>query len=623
MIAGGFLLLGLACGRPASPDDLAELAAESPCFRVDLVDGLADADEVDELFGCLDRYGHLAPLRPAAAALQEETLGSRPADHLADAQRAAMQAGADPLAGAAVVAAWLTEDDLPTRGMLDAVAELATGQSADALRIAPALATDLSASPWVVLAPEVPGMAASLREQPRALGELATLLDDEAVPLWAAGLAAASEAEGVDAWLREAGRAVDASRSPHNDRHPDASGDSLRDLVETWLLRDEPVLQALAPPLQALLDAPGLGDDLAAAVHEVHQAELLEHVPASAAWLAEQSIDTAPVTHNHPSALHRFVRLLATTNEPIDCELDLWLTSFEWSVPNLAVRVLQLVSQLQPGEAQELASFLGDLSDSALTEAVLELAIDSGTCPTLTHETLDDLAAVTVLQETEAEPLLVALIEVLQVADAHGALPDVADAVQATYDEGGLPPLEEALRDVGPTLAAGGLARMVGALARPEAHGLAAEPNLAGGMEATRRLVSAPERVVDLQGLARSVLDTDATWEALGRVADVLATDGQLAHGLALYRQLYAHDPSLSLFAPARTWITDAPTIDAALLVLSDPEVVDALLAEWPSDDGPPPLGWLAQSLVDGTIEDLAMQIATLLADAGTPQESP
>jgi hypothetical protein len=619
LLTGGLLLGGLACGRPGGDDWSSHLKAESPCYEVGLADGLDDAAEVDALFRCLDRHDHMAPLRPTARALQAPE--PSPATHLASAQRAAMRTGADPLEGAAAVLGWMSDADLPSQAMLDALAEALTGLPADTLRGTDE--PDLSASPVVALRPALPAMADELRQQPEALREVAALVANDGLPRWLAGMAEASAHEGVDAWLREAGVSLLATRSPGNDRFPDASGDSARDLITVWVLRDEPVIADLAPQLEQLWGDAPLAEGLADALHRTHDTGQLEGVAASAAWLSGRALDGGPPSVDEPSVLARFVRLLATTNEPIDCELDLWLTSFEWSLDNLAVRVLQIVADLEPGQVEDLASVLGALSGNALSEVVLEAAIDSGTCPTLTHDTLDDLQAVVWLQEPEAEPLLVVLVEVLGVADEHGVLPVVADAVTTVHDHGGLAPAEELLADVGDSPAAGGLLRMLGALSDPAAEGLSADaPDLSGALLAVGQLASDPRRVVAVHELARTLLTPDATWQALGHTGEVLAADGQLAHTLETWRQLHAADPTLPWFDPVRAWLSDPAVVDEALQVVAAPEVVDALLAESPSDDGPPPLWWAAHGMADGTLAELAEPLSALLNDPAV-EESP
>ena len=613
---GGFVVSGGSlggCGEQATPW-ATQLEADSPCYHVDVSDGLSDGAEVDGLFHCLDHHGHLSPLRPAAQALGEGS-SPTPGDRLAEAQRATRGVDLDPFAGVSVAAAWLADPERPTDQVLNSLAELATGVPASELIATPEAAHALERSPLQALAPALPHIAEGLLDEPRALGEVADALQHDALPAWLDALARASDRAGVDGWLQAVGEARPLTRSPQNDRHPGATGDSLRDLVEVWWLRDGATLERLVPYLAVLLDGPSERRALAASVADAYDSGDLEQLGTSLAWLASVDRHGAPLTDlDEPSALTRLARVFATTNAPVECELDLWITSFEWSFDNLAVRLLQWVANLDDEGIDSAGSLLGSLSDNAVSEAVLELAIASGTCPSITQETLDDLDAVVLLFEEPADPTKTVLVGALRAVPAE-RLPAVADALTTAWEAGGVPPLEEFVRDVGTTRAVGGLGRLVGALAT---SGGPTEPTLEEALGWLHQLSLAPERRGRLDHLGSTVLGSDPAWSAIDRGAELLAVpDSELTHLPELTREIVASDPELALFEPLRTVLATEAVVRPLLQVLAEPAVVAAVFPEQSSTDTPAPAPWLALRLTDGTLTGLLSVVSDLLGAAG------
>src|SRR5687767_12999343 len=109
------LLAVLGCGGlPDDPWWIDALVADSPCYRVDLLDGLdaTSTAEAHDLFGCLNRHGHVEAFRPFDAAFDVETRTGDPVGvELARAVGAMSEADADPFALADVLLAAITASE--------------------------------------------------------------------------------------------------------------------------------------------------------------------------------------------------------------------------------------------------------------------------------------------------------------------------------------------------------------------------------------------------------------------------------------------------------------------------------------------------------------------------------
>ena len=612
---GAVLFVGIgACTPPPAPW-ADQLAVDGPCHRVDLNDGLDDGAELQELFRCLDHHGHLEVLRPSAAALSQPHDGTRPDDLLVEAQQAAITVELDPFAGAVAAATWLADPSRPTQDVLDVTAELLSGVPATQLSGAEPPHHVLSTSPLSPLAPVLPGMAEGLLAQPAALAEVADALAHDAAPAWLSAAATASATAGVDRVVQALGEARPETLSPGNDRHPGATGDSLRDAVDVWWLHDDAILASLTPELALLLEGPGRRAALTDAIAAAHASGAVDDLGPSLRWLTEVDPQGRPLGTGDPSALARMVRVLALTNQPVECELGLGPVGVSWSFDNLAVRLLELVARLDDDAIDSAGSLFSALTGGPVSDSLLRAAVATGTCPAITTETLDDLDAVALLFTADAAATRIVAVEVLR-ALPTGALPTVADALETVWLGGGMAPLEELLRDVGHTPGVGGLARLLGVLARDDA------PTVQALLALVHQLSIDPARRDRLDHLGRVLLGPDASWEAIDRLAVLVAhPDSRSAELPSLARAVLAADPDLALLEPLRALLVEESVVRPLLEAARAPRVVEAVLPATSSPDAPAPLVWLAPQLVDGTIADLVELVSRVLVAAGVSPE--
>ena len=642
------LLLGLlGCGAAPEPWWIDALEADGPCYRVDLLDGLdtESTAEIHDLYACLERNGELRAFAPFDEALEAPVRSGDPAGiALARAVGALSGADLDPFVLSSVLLDALKAPDRPFDRFVDLSLELTYGASAADVRSGLVAVDDPEALQRGVVAPMrevVPIVGRTLLDDDlaatRFLGEIARHPDTKRFVRTLSAVIASPDpaiADPLRAIVPHAGDAIAATRSPANDRWAGATGDSLRDLTAFFIVRDNPVVEAISPDAHQILDDPAFRAALPPTIDALAADGHLAALPEAAAWLTSvgsrgQPLDPDPAA-GELSALYRFVRLLADNNRPVDCSIDLVVTTLDWQFDNLALATLRLIAQLQPGQVRDLAGLVSDLTGSPITEPLIDLAIDTGICPSFTRQTLDDLRALEALQRPEALALLagfVALTEDLQ-GGPTDHLPAFADLIEALFVAGGLEPTEELVRDLGQTEVAADLVALLSVLIHPEDHDITAGPDPAVTLDELIQIGAwafAPDPKTGLTGLQRvrpwthALLDHDDGWRAVGHLALRMSDRGtETADLLARLADLAALDPDLVVFDEIGQTLAD-PAIATPLLQLAEqPAVASALLADRP----PPghdevPLALWGRLVTTGALEDLLRFVDAVVGALG------
>ncbi len=610
-----------ACLAPQTDDWMSQLAPDSPCFRVNLLDGLSTdtTAELHDLFACVNRSGDFDPLVPAVTQLDAPTDQGRPAGvALATVVNALPAAGINPFRWAGVLADALDAPDQPLAQLVDIGLELLYGQPASTVRTngGGQVADGLLAP----IAPALPAAVAALRADDQALvTTLAAALADPELDRWI---------HTADAWSASADPAVStvvaalpadladarlATLDPSNDRWTGASGDSLRDVYATWVTGDDPVLPAIADETSAILSDALTRDRLEADLARFAADGTLAAAVDGAGWMSTVDVDGGPLTAGEWSALARFVRLLADTNQPMDCSVDLLLTQIDFSFGNLAVSTLKLIADVDPSTLQTTGAIYGLLFGNAVGEFVLDQAADLGVCPGLTPQVVDDLAAVEQIADPQAAALLTVLVAAIDALEEGEVdrVPALADLADDLYEAGGLLPAEELIRDVAATALIDDVAAALPPLADPQAYGLTAQGAPAADLQAALTVAS---WVVDrdpatgqtgfdaLQPLLVAFGAEDGSWLALDRGAALLAApDSALGDGVQLVHALVALDPALTLLHDVAAVAGDRTVTAPALEAAATAPLVDAAVDPAPGA-APDFLGRLAR---DGTLDDL------------------
>ena len=641
LLAGVALASG--CAEP-EPKWYETLVPDSPCYRVNLLDGLSEAStvEVQDLFGCLNHHDHLVALEPTAAALEAMSPGGVPAGiELARAGNALVDADVDPielLRGALGLVD--LDPDVATHGQ-DVVLELMYGRNAVAVRRPDFDLRDGAAlrdGAIVPLRPVIPEIATALADDPEATAWAGDLLVDPETHRWIRTVSAWAGSDDprlkapLDAMLPELGRAITATRSPGNDRWRDASGDSLRDLLDVANRRRArgDLVETVSPQIRAMLDDARVRRELPRELVRLQAAGHLGEALAQLTWLAEVDVAGGRLDPVEDSALRSLVRLLHATNRPMRCRLDLWITVIDVDLGNLAVSLLRILADQDPDAVQSAAGLFGRLLGYGLGDGVLQAIADSGTCPALTRQVVTDLGSLDRLSEPSARSLthtLIGLLRVLRYGDADH-VPNVVTLLAGAWEHGVTPPLEEVLRDAGESRAFVHLSALVPVMDRPESYGVFAGDEPAGTLsdllEVSAWLVTPDEGRTGwqrLRPLLAPATEHDGTFDALHAAAGVLGERGSgLARAHELLPPLLEADPELRILRQIAPILADPDVSGPTLRLASTAPVIDAALADTPAPGHDEvPLAFAAHLVRSGTVDALFRLIRTVVDDLRGP----
>jgi hypothetical protein len=627
------------CAPPHTDDWASALVADGPCYRVNLLDGLEEEThtELRDLYACVNRTGDFDALAPVVDGLEARSTTGDPAwRQAAEMVNRLPDAGIAPFALAGVLLDALRAPERPVDVVLDLVLELIYGVPAVDSRADPGggSAADGLLAP---LAPLVPRIATELLRDDRALASWAgDLLADPDTARWIrtiGGFAASTDPTvvGPVADLPAAlGGLRNATLDGENDRWTGASGDSLRDAFDAWVTAPEPVVPAIADETSLILADVKIRTRLQSELVRLGGDGTLGRAADGAGWMSSVDPHGGVLGNGEDSALHAFVRLLANTNQPMDCSIDLGLFDLDFSFGNLAVSTLELIADVDPESLQTAGSIYGLLFGNDIGEFVLDEAADLGVCPGLTTQVVDDLSAVEVLAEPQAADLLTAFVAVLDTLEEGDenripALADLADDLNAT---GGWPATEELLRDAATSTAIDDAVLLLPALADPAGADISASTDPAVDLQELLDLVGWAVDVDPATGetgfdrvspLVSTVGGDDATWlvidHGIGLVADPRA---RLGSGPALVTGLLAADPDLVLLDTLGRLVGDPALAEPALRLIETPGVADAALAGAPAEgQDETPLGFGGRLITDGTFADLLQVLDLALALLG------
>ncbi len=613
-------------------------APQGPCFAVDLADGLAatTTTELHALYACLDGGGVLASFAGVDEALDGATAGGTVGDDLVRVLAGVIDHLDGNLADAVSSARGVLQTPDALGDGARAVVEIVYGRAMDAID------PDTMASPDALergmVVPMLPVLGATA----------AGLVGDDAVPALAARVLASPRLAGA-AWtaraaldstsprvttLRESlgedlAAFVTATREAGNDRWPGASGDSLRDLASAALAPDafgRPALDVLGGPLTELLDAHGVRGELAARLGDHARDGTLAGMPGGLLHLVTVDAGGDAARGDDDSALVALLRLLDRANQPFHCSASIGPFNPSVHLDNLAVTALGLLAEMDPDNARPGVSLAGDLLGVGISASLLRTLADSGACPVLDRQMVDDLAAIDRLSDPEAQELLRVLLDAL--AAARPALAALADTGSAAYRTGLVPPLEELLRDAVPSGLVTHALDAAPVLADPHDHldtrafPAGVDPvDLALVLDVLRDAVSAgPDGrtpAATLAPMLRTVLGADATWDAVATLS-LLAGDpdahlGEAAR--ALVRSVET-DPTLDGARQMADVLSDPAVTDPALRLAGSSELRRAIAAT--DADAPGPLPFLGMLVVGGTLDavlDTLSLLSTLIPE--------
>ncbi len=590
------------------------LAPSGPCHEFNFADGVDGTDntELHAAFACLNRQGTVQPLARLDAALDLPTRsGTVGGSAVAGLSALAAHDGLS-LAGLLRTAVFVVED--PTAALETArfFLEVAYAVAVPELGLGVSVNSTASLSSgvlWPALETGSALAAATLDADLDPLAPVATALRSSDAPRWAWTLALLSEASdpGLSAlaaeWPAIVATIIDQTADSTNDRDPGATGNSLRDGVVTLTGGDALVdLVAAASPI---LSDDHTRDALARWVEDEEDAGRWERLDGGLAYLAGVDRQGGHLDNGEDSALVGLVRLLHDTNQPVECSVDLLVTDLHVDLGNLAVVILEALAKIDPDTASGSVDVLGDALGYPLTTAILDLVADSGACPVLDAELVEDLASLDRLSDPSAEALLRALLGLLAATDEH--IPAVADTATALHDHDLVDPIEELLYDVGSTSASRSLLAAIPGLLDPdlrqatEAFPAGVRPVDIDALCDVLLVFADADTWARLQPLVGTMMERDSTWEAVANSERLLnRADTATSQLLTRLRDLVDADPELLVLTTTAGVLEDAAVVRPLAEVLENEGVRSALTATELTNPGPVP--WLAQLYVGGTL---------------------
>jgi hypothetical protein len=604
-----------------------QLEPDSPCYQVNLLNGLDETSttEVDDLFDCLNYHQHLVALQATKDAL---SIGSRSSDPGAIEFARAVNAVELDLVDLVETSLSLLDDpDIPTDTLLDISLELLYGSPASEVRGANFgldSPTQLERGLVMPLEELVPTTATTLLDENLiSVKWAADILESEETRNWLLFGNKVIEAGLTQDWLWHLGELVEASQNSANDRWSNASGDSIRDLVDALFEGTNPLIDKIEPEVSGILSDSTARRQLPVVLQGLHDDGHLQQLPMELSWMVSVDVHGGALSSSETSALASFIRLLAATNEPMNCSVDWFgIPIFQVNLGNVAVGFLEIIADANPDVAQTSFGLLGDLLAWEIldfgTADVLDYIATSGLCPTLTPQVMEDLQAVDVLYQPEAYNVLSSFIEMmswLKYAKTN-QLYNFADMMTDLNDFDGIAPGEELIRDVGTQPLMSDIIDFLPVLIDPAGSDIEDSSvefdDLVGLMLAA---IDPSDGWQQADDLIHALRKSAATWDLLHRSAALLVDDDAIFRDLTdLVPSLVALDPELRLLESLSAQLRNEDLIRPALRLAEIPDLAGRLLSSTASADGQEaPRAFIARLIVDGTVDELLRIMERLL----------
>ena len=409
-------------------------------------------------------------------------------------------------------------------------------------------------------------------------------------------------------------RALDTS----NDRWSGASGDSMRDLADalfTFEADDRLTLDYVAEAAGPLLEDARLRDALEVDLADEADAGRLDTLPAQVRYLATVDARGGTLSEGEDSALTSLIRLLHDANTPVDCSIDLVFFDIDFSFGNLSVSLLELLAEQDPDTVDSGVGLLGDLLGVSLTDDILDTIADSGVCPVIDAQMVEDLHSVDRLADPQTDELLYVLLDVLATTHDLGLVEPLVDTVAALQDRGLMPPLEEVVLDLGDGALAADLMELVPVLLDPWGYHDAAWFDAAVSpidfdmaWDTTALVLAVDDNgstaLAGVAGPIRAALAQDDTWTVVDRLTTLMTEpDAMIGSALPWVGEWCESDPALGARDTLVDLLGNADTVRPLLVLLEAPAPRQALVQTEILEPGPIP--FTAQLVYGGTLDRL------------------
>ncbi len=641
LMGAAALVCLVSCTPQDRPSWRDQLVADSPCYRVNLADGLLEETtaEVEDLFACLDYHGHLESLRPTVAALRPTNTGGAPGlIDIARTVNALPDVGVDIGTSLSVAIDLLRDPAEPLQGVLDLSLELVTGEPARTVRsgaIDPTQPSVLRGGILAPIAPIVPDLAQSMLDAPDKTQAIGDALLGDTVRQWVYSTASYGRSAHpdvralIEAVPEDAGDALLATRDGVDGLWAGGTDDSLRDLVDIMVGTDtrDSAITELAEPLGVLLADDGVRTGTGALLRTLHADGTLDSIITDLGWMATTNVDGLPAQRGELSGLESLVRLLDSANQPMVCTLDLGFTDVSVNLGNLSVTLLGFVNDLEPNTVQTSAGILGAIVDANLSQSLLGRLANSGVCPALTPTLVEDLQVLDLLFDDNASALVVAFLGVTQVLEDEGHLARFVDLTSTLWDTNAIWALGDVVRDTSDEPIWQHILGAIPLLLDPASYGLPNDTvDFDDAWDALNVLVSDPVLGwASTADILRPIANADGVWVAVGNLAELLS-DGrsEAAHSLELVDDWVSADPDLVLLDTIAVLLAKSEISEPLLRIAATPQVSSALLASTPiASQDAVPLAFWCRLVTTGAVDDVLSLAERVIngIDPGEPDE--
>ena len=583
------------------PDD-----ARSPCFDVNLLDGLATEapGELRSLWRCLDLHDGFGELEGLEIALEESTVRTGVTAEF-ELARAVNQVAPsqDLVAWLQQAAHLLQEEDAFLLHVVHTVAEWTYGrpwpeveqswsspggpfaepEATEGGLLAPLLRMFGPLGGAVLDTGRVPELAQALADL-TALPQLADILDT------LAEMVAGEQVVLFQNMPVASAEYLDASVAP-------GGRNTLLGLIESLLTEapqlGRPPLLAALPPVDVILDDPLARGELVDALGRLYDDGLLDELPGQLHTLLFVDATGSGLQPGERNALESLFALIERADAPVDCGL--------LTVDNLSVFILETIALWDPDDVALLIE---------ASEQLVQLLADLGAVVCNVDPQLDDHARSLVpLAQSGA---LRALVPMLAALDEGARVPELVELLAVLERGGVVGPFSEHGRHVfdGPFL--GNLLEILGAFVAPtqpvssgDIHSILdlvdaviSPPELGSHADSPLGMMAEPLRVL-VVAEAQTLSDWLQLWAVLLRSEG--SESNEFFEHLA---PLLAIDPELDFLATVGALVGQAEVLEALMLLAESDPVREALTSAYglsPQDPGT--LGLLGRMASDGSLE--------------------
>ncbi len=653
------LLVSSGCSGPALRGSWwDQLVPDSPCYRVDLSDGISEetTDELRDLYDCVNQ-GNLEPLRVIVDSMDQP---SRTGDPL----------GLD----LAAVYNHLPETGFGLVFLLDAAVGLLDSPEDPLIRLAELSVELIYAESYASVSQAGPSTnPEDLKEgvlQPalELLNPLSTAILDNDMTLFPlvadavegqishdilyAARAAASTDSGLLADFTTRfpsllGDALERSTDISNDHWSLASGNSIRDFVQVLVSSTSDgstILETAIQPLWKILSDSVVLSGTEELLRESYISGSLASVPSQLLILADEDIYGDHLDPEDDSALQSLIRLLETANQQVSCSVTVFgIEIIQVDISdNLSVWLLEILAQQDPDTISQGLELAGTTLEWTLFLDMLETL--AGACNLDESQLVADIPSLARLVDPEVGDLLVFLLNYLQVlhpSDDVNLIPELVELLSVVETLGLTQPLEELIRDLADGRLVSLLLNTLPVLLDPWSQeswcadsadscndeiwvgypddafpASASPPDMASLVDLVGELLT-PDltELTPLESLMpylQIVADNASTWQAVENLGDLLnQSDAKILDSPDVLVALMELDPDLETLETMAILLRDDDLMLPIMRMTENESLAEAIAFTDTTQEGPLPFA--SRLVIDGTLSSLLLTIELVL----------